>query len=86
MRCPLCDQVKAVKEVGRGIYECLNCGAVYGDCYLGDSYGHVLPYMTAEEPPADQLRYFDFTCIGSAGVTRRHGWYDPATRLVVQAG
>lgn len=85
MTCPLCNK-GATKDRGHGVFECLNCGTICGQCYLGDSYGHVLPYMAADEPPADQLRYFDLTCLGSEGVTRRHGWYDPATRLVVQAG
>jgi hypothetical protein len=46
----------------------------------------VLPYMTGENVPPAEQRYFDITTLGSAGVGRRHGWFQPSTRLVTQVG
>jgi hypothetical protein len=46
----------------------------------------VLPGMSATEVPLEQIRYFDFTTVGSAGLGRRHGWYNPATKLITQVG
>lgn len=87
--CPACSH-KLVRATSRPqIYTCAKCDALFGDCYLGDSYTLVLPFMIPDsmEPfPPDAMRYYDFTCLGSKGVTRRHGWYDPATRLIVQVG
>jgi hypothetical protein len=36
--------------------------------------------------PTERCRYFDFTTIGSAGIDRRHGWFDVESRRVVQIG
>lgn len=83
--CRACDNVRGNKEVRTGVYTCAKCEAIFGTCYLGDSYAYVLPRM-AEGEPKQPLRYFDFTTLGSAGVGRRHGWYDPATRLIHQIG
>jgi hypothetical protein len=84
--CRACDNVRGNKEVATGIYECAACGAIFGTCYLGDSYGFVKPFFAAAEVPAGQSRYFDFTTLGSNGVGRRHGWFDPATKLITQVG
>lgn len=88
MACPGCGSLKNKPrpELGAQIYECRSCGAVHGTCYLGDSYGIVKPFLSAAPVPAEQLRYFDFITLGSAGVGRRHGWFDPATRNLVQIG
>jgi hypothetical protein len=84
--CPACGhKVVRPTDLAR-VFTCAKCDAVFGDCYLGDSYGFVLPFMIATEPHAGEMRYYDFTCLGSKGVTRRHGWYDPATKLIVQVG
>lgn len=85
MQCPACNG-KLVKTIRVTVYQCRKCEAVFGSCYLGDSYGYVLPYFAKEAVEPDQLRYYDFECLGSAGITRRHGWYDPATKLVHQTG
>lgn len=69
-----------------GVHECPHCKAVFGTCYLGESYGIVLSYMTSANVPMDQTRYYDFETLGSDGIGRRHGWFDPATRLIVQVG
>jgi hypothetical protein len=55
-------------------------------CYLGNSYGLVKPFFVTEPVPSERCRYFDFTTIGSAGIDRRHGWFDVESRRVVQIG
>jgi DNA-directed RNA polymerase subunit RPC12/RpoP len=85
--CPACNGKRMeAHERLRDVYTCKRCGAVFGTCYLGESYEIVLPYFTKEDVPSERLRYFDLTCIGSKGLTRRHGWYDAATRRIVQVG
>ncbi len=32
------------------------------------------------------VKYFDFTTLGSQGISRRHGWYDTVTRCITQVG
>jgi hypothetical protein len=96
MTCPCCGKKLTVKarntpvEVnGRkvpGTHTCQNCGAIGGTVYLGESYTIVKPFMTGEDVPMDETVYFDFQTLGGEGIGRRHGWYDPKTRLVVQAG
>lgn len=86
MNCPGCSG-KGVVRKGTQIYDCKSCGGVFGDCYLGDSYGIVLPRFSADGQVADaRAKYFDLTCLGSEGVTRRHGWFDPITKLITQVG
>ena len=86
MMCPACNS-KKVREVKLFVSQCQNCEAIFSDnIYLGESFSFVLPYMAKETVPAENLRYFDFTCLGSKGIERRHGWYDPATKLVHQIG
>lgn len=86
--CPACNsrQNKTnFAEIGRGaILTCKRCGAVHGTCYKGES--PVLPFFAKDAVPAEDLRYFDLTLIGSQGVERTHGWYDPKTRLIHQVG
>lgn len=90
MKCPACNaregQTKDKKIVG--VYHCGRCEAVYGACFLGESYEFVLPYMAdcEEIVPQERQRYYDFTVLGSKGFQRRHGWYDTKTRLIVQIG
>lgn len=85
--CPACSHTLAFPVAGRTeIYTCAKCDAIFGTCYLGESYGMVLPFMVTVDPPVEQTRYFDFTCLGSKGLTRRHGWYDTASKLIVQVG
>ena len=68
------------------VYRCAKCEAIYGSCYLGDSYSLVLPFMVAVDPPTERTRYYDLDCLGSKGITRRHGWYDAETKQIVQVG
>ena len=86
VECPCCGGNRRKETKVRGVVECVKCGAVYGDCYLGESYEFVLPYFVNEEPPAESTRYFDFVTLGSKGIDRRHGWFDPSTRRIVQVG
>ena len=84
--CPACGGRKRRKTEIPGVYECMRkkCKAIFGKCSLGESYKLVLPYFTTEEPT--ETRYFDLYCLSSKGVIRRHGWYDPVTKKIVQLG
>lgn len=86
MQCPACNGKRSSETAVHGVYKCRRCEAIFGQCYLGDSYLLVSPYMAAEPVPVEQLRFFDLTTLGSQGVRRSHGWYDPATKLVHQVG
>ena len=89
MACPACNSTKNrlwKPEKHAQIFECRTCGAIHGTCYLGDSYEIVRNAWSPTEVPPEKTRYFDFITLGSKGMDRRHGWYDPETRLVVQIG
>lgn len=90
MQCPACNGKRARQASPDvfGVYRCSRkgCQAVFGQCYKGDSYQFVLPYMATETVPHERLRFYDLTLLGSDGVHRSHGWYDPETRLVHQVG
>jgi len=90
--CPLCSteaqsRVLYYTEV-TGVYECAFCGAIHGQCYKGDSYTLVKPFFhpNPNEVEAEDTRYYDLTVLGSDGVTRRHGWFDPKTKTIIQVG
>jgi hypothetical protein len=85
--CPGCSCTKGFPvERQVRVFTCADCGGLVGDCYLGDSYSLVLPYWAEGDVPAERQRYFDLTCLGSNGLTRRHGWFDTETRRIVQVG
>jgi hypothetical protein len=85
--CPGCAQdVEGIQTKVAGVVFCPICEAVFGTCYRGESYLFVLPYMDNADASMDNARYYDFTTIGSEGLERRHGWYNPANRLVLQFG
>lgn len=70
-----------------GLSQCRRCGGLHGSIYAGVAtslIGYGLP-MQAESGP-DGARYFDLSILGSAGVSRMHGWYDPRTHRIVQEG
>lgn len=73
---------------GGWLWDCASCGGLNGEMYLGVSYLLVRPTWApgADTIPAERTRYFDLMCLGSEGVTRRHGWYDPASKGLVQIG
>lgn len=85
-RCGGCGSTRGYPEATRGLYSCKGCGGLVGTCYLGEFNGRVLPWFAPLDVPSDRLRYYDVTTLGSAGIERRHGWYDVETRLVVQVG
>ncbi|MCG3207214.1 MAG: hypothetical protein FOGNACKC_00814 [Anaerolineae bacterium] len=69
-----------------GAHECPHCRALFGEMYKGESYSLVKPWLTGADVPPDKWRYYDFQVLGSNGVERRHGWFDPETRLILQVG
>ena len=83
--CPLCSKTKGY-SLGGQTFECASCGAIHGTCYLGDSYSLVKPFFGPECSTPEEQRYFDLTCLGSRGVERRHGWFNPATKTLTQVG
>lgn len=89
-RCPACNRVKGNKADAKGVFTCSACGALFhneGLLYLGDSYSYVLPSWDADGAcPVDAQRYFDLTVLGSKGLDRRHGWFNPATKRITQVG
>jgi len=86
MQCPCCNRKRGVKVIDGSVWQCPKCKAIFSNnIWLGESYKYVLPYWDNEENPTE-IRYFDFTCVGSEGVTRRHGWYNPNTKRIVQVG
>lgn len=87
-QCRACDNIKGNNELPGmvTVYQCAKCSAIFGSLYLGESYSLVLPRMAAKEVPVSEWRYFDFTTVGSAGLGRRHGWFDPASKLITQVG
>jgi hypothetical protein len=84
--CPACNGKRRKATGHPGVFECRRCGALYGECWKGDSYALVLPVMTADPVPPERCRYYDLTVLGSDGVTRRHGWFDVETRRMFQVG
>lgn len=86
MKCPACNSKRNKVTKIVGVYECKKCGAFFGKCYKGESYEIVLPYMAKKEVSLEKQRYYDLICLGSDGITRRHGWFDTTTKLITQAG
>lgn len=93
MKCPACNNTRKNRQVGPSswVYECGKCGAIFGDhLYLGDSYNYVLPYWATDAELSstrpEDLRYYDLTCLGSKGIERRHGWFNPQTKRIHQVG
>jgi hypothetical protein len=84
--CPACSATRGTETKVGGVYTCAKCGGIFGTCYKGDSYSLVLPCFAKEPVAPEALRYFDLTTLGSDGVHRVHGWFDPQTRLVHQVG
>ena len=87
MICAACNGGCRKSSVHPSVYECTRCGGLNSDCiYLGESYGIVKPFFTTDPTADERAKYFDFTCLGSNGVVRRHGWFDPTTGLLTQVG
>jgi len=84
--CPSCGRKRGLKEIDTMLWECPKCRCIFGTLSLGESYSYVLPWMTEEEVPDERIRPYDFRCLGCGEITRRHGWYDTETKLIVQVG
>lgn len=92
MNCPCCNNKRGNVRYNQtniglmDVYRCKKCGAVFGSCYLGDSYTVVKPsWHAGDADPADTF-YYDLETVGSKGVERRHGWAHKTTRQIVQVG
>ena len=72
-------------EGSHTIRQCQRCGGIEGDCYYGD-YRGIVHNDWAPEEAQDRARYFDLVVLTGDGPTRYHGWYDPMTHGLVQAG
>lgn len=86
-QCPGCSskRSKPHAEVS-GVRVCAKCGALFTEraIYKGESFQLVLPQWDTAEAPEE--RYFDLEVLGSQGLERRHGWYNPATQRITQVG
>ena len=84
--CPGCSG-KRFQPEGK-VWICAECGGYIGEhMYRGDSYSVVLPELHPDPHfPMSEARYFDLSGVGSDGPYRRHGWFDPSTRQIVQVG
>lgn len=91
MFCPACNATRRTQTRTTGVYTCGRCGCLYGQTYKGEASALVLPFMASQAAAdaaqaAGTVKPFDLTCLGSDGVTRRHGFYDTVTRRVTQVG
>lgn len=84
--CPACSHETSRTTDRPTVYVCERCGCLHGRCYLGDSYTLVKPFFTTERVPHERQAPYDLDCLGSQGMTRRHGFYDTQTRLITQVG
>ena len=80
--------VKVEGWTGRKITveQCKECGAISGTVYRGDFYTLIKPRWETRDTPIEDWRHYDFTVLGSDGVSRSHGWYDAQTYRIVQTG
>lgn len=83
--CPACNGSNDIELPG-GLKECAYCGCLHGQTYLGESYRYVKPQMISSREADQRAKPFDITCLGSKGITRRHGFYDPKTKCITQVG
>ena len=87
--CPACSSRDNLEHSNAALASCGRCGALFTTRPIpaGDSYALVAPRW-ATDPAADsRARYFDLDVLqGDGTVSRRHGWFDPETRLVTQVG
>ena len=87
MNCNACgSETREVQNANEPRHdECVGCGGKQGTMYKGDVFGLVKINTMVEQGEAD-INYFDFTVLGSDGVSRVHGWYRTHTREVLQFG
>lgn len=91
--CPGCSGATDPVENAPGVRRCQDCEGIVGETDRSTArrfvdLGKWAPGIDEGEVRADALKtseYFDFTFPGPDPV-RVHGWYDPASRGVVQFG
>ena len=74
--CPACNGKRRKATNQSGVYECARCGAIYGECYKGDSYALVRPWFTTETDIPQ--RAYPVLRFHGVGLRRHH----PPARLV----
>lgn len=85
--CPACGKKNNQIEIQScRVYECGKCHAIYGTLSKGDSYTYVRPFWHDGESKPDDERYYNFVCLGSEGISRRHGWFNTISKRIVQVG
>lgn len=84
--CPGCDHDHA-EELQRGLFRCVKCAALYGACTRAEAEQYVR-ISNLVDGDFDGARYFDLMVRRSNATMshRIHGWYDPASRNVLQYG
>ena len=90
--CPACSNEGMVGTKYPTVWICERCSAVFGSVMdEAQSYEIVKP-MFLQEDGRDLLaeglgQYFDLMHVDADGnLQRRHGWYDPQTRFILQVG
>ena len=90
--CPACSNEGMVGTKYPTVWICERCSAVFGSVAdEAQSYEIVKP-MFLQEDGRDLLaeglgQYFDLMHVDADGnLQRRHGWYDPQTRMILQTG
>lgn len=86
--CPGCNGIpKSMDE--NHVATCVGCGGIFTVHPIprAASYHYVSPEASPKPPDPRNWRYFDLTHVEPDGtLSRRHGWYDPATKLTCQYG
>ena len=92
MTCPACNS-KRHEDAGYAsapnLMRCKKCKAIHGSTYLGGVSSVVKnAFAPADLMPVAEARavHYDITCLGSQGIKRIHGWFDPVTGYVTQVG
>ena len=73
-------------ETYTGLFACDRCGGLHGEMYRGEAPTVVNINRMSSRQDTDGGRYFNLALLGSEGVRHVHGWFDPATKLVLQFG
>jgi hypothetical protein len=84
--CPGCSGELKADYDHINLQRCIGCGGLIGAVTPSQMSKIVKPeYHPDPKFPIENSRYFDLTILGSK-LSRRHGWYDPATGYTVQEG
>lgn len=86
--CPACSSTSSRSHFVPGVRVCEACSCIFTERAItrGDSFTIVLPSFDEAGCQVEDERPFDLTVVGSDGVERRHGWFNPATRRLTQVG